>query len=336
AQLPEESTKPLNPRQLIVSKYFFCARSVKFIPIDKACDGKDDCAGGEDEITCMSSFTVNTTFPVRLMSPQHVLQVYSPGPGWRSVCSDDWTEKHTETACNQLGYTYLFAIRGSHNFCLSDCGQVGSQDRIVGGTDAVIEDWPWQVSLQQGGHHTCGGSLVSPRWVVTAAHCFTGSAQFPYIYIYIFIHTYIISIARKPVCLPPRAFGLAAGTSMVVTGWGYLEENGKVSPSLQKANILLIDHAVCSGPTVYGNAVTQRMICAGFMEGKVDACQVTYSGVPWYTSPRSRWHLLGVVSWGVGCARERRPGVYCNVEEMLNWIHTVIEVQNTDNNTFLC
>ncbi|GLD57340.1 transmembrane protease serine 4-like protein [Lates japonicus] len=158
AQLPEESTKPLNPRQavvprpgrhrrpmtapktqkdkaskrkrvlltvltivvllgilatagyfikqLIVSKYFFCARSVKFIPIDKACDGKDDCAGGEDEITCMSSFTANTTFPVRLMSPQHVLQVYSPGPGWRSVCSDDWTEKHTQTACNQLGYTY--------------------------------------------------------------------------------------------------------------------------------------------------------------------------------------------------------------------------------------
>lgn len=59
-------------------------------------------------------------------------------------------------------------------FFLSDCGQVRSQGRIVGGTEAVIENWPWQVSLQQGGQHICGGSLVSPRWVVTAAHCFTG------------------------------------------------------------------------------------------------------------------------------------------------------------------
>lgn len=127
-------------KQLIDSKYFFCTRSVKFIPIDQACDGKDDCAGGEDEITCVSSFLVNTTFPgrpdsvplcqhrhkskawkkrkmtpfflsapllpaVRLTSARHVLQVYSPGSGWRSVCGEGWTQQHTETACKQLGYT---------------------------------------------------------------------------------------------------------------------------------------------------------------------------------------------------------------------------------------
>ncbi|XP_040902186.1 transmembrane protease serine 4a isoform X2 [Toxotes jaculatrix] len=452
AQLPEESTRPLNPRQAVVprpgrhrrpmtatktqkdkaskgkrvlltiltvvvilgilataayfikqlieSKYFFCARSVKFIPIDNACDGKNDCAGGEDEITCLSSFTVNTTFPVRLMSDRHVLQVYSPGSGWRSVCSDDWTEKHTQTACNQLGYTNkprstsvpvdtlisslktgpFTAIRpgttttpihqatidrvcrsGSViSLSCSDCGQVGSQDRIVGGTDALIEDWPWQVSLQQGGSHTCGGSLVSPRWVVTAAHCFTGSKKELSRWRVVSGRTYMgslggtcvdriivngdynpsrndydialmrlcspitVGVARKPVCLPPKAFGLAAGASMTVTGWGYLEENGNVSPSLQKATIPLIDQAVCSSPTVYGSAITQRMICAGFLQGKVDACQGD-SGGPLVHFTSSTWHLVGVVSWGVGCARERRPGVYCNVEEMLNWINTVIE-----------
>lgn len=139
--LPFSSNLPLlfpPVKQLIDSKYFFCKRSFKFIPLDNACDGKDDCAEGEDEITCVSNFKVNTTFPgktnkwlffcfiitdkawkmtplallsvpfflvVRLMTEQQVLQVYSRGPGWRSVCSDDWTEKHTQTACKQLGYT---------------------------------------------------------------------------------------------------------------------------------------------------------------------------------------------------------------------------------------
>lgn len=55
------------------------------------------------------------------------------------------------------------------------------------------------------------------------------------------------------------------------------------------------------------------------------------SGGPLVYSTSSKWFLTGVVSWGVGCGRERRPGVYCNVEEMLNWIYTVIEVQHTDN-----
>lgn len=53
------------------------------------------------------------------------------------------------------------------------------------------------------------------------------------------------------------------------------------------------------------------------------------SGGPLVHLTSSHWHLVGVVSWGVGCARKDKPGVYTNVEEMLNWIHTVVEVQNT-------
>ncbi|XP_034081245.1 transmembrane protease serine 4a isoform X1 [Gymnodraco acuticeps] len=388
-------------KQLIDSKYFFCKSSVKFIPIDKACDGNNDCSGGEDELSCLSSFKVNTTFPVRLMTAQQVLQVYSPGPGWRSVCSDDWAEQHTQTACKQLGYTYkpkstsvrvdtlllplktgpFTAIRPGttktpihqatidRSVCksgsvislsCSDCGQVGFQDRVVGGSDAFIEDWPWQVSLQQGGQHSCGGSLVSPRWIITAAHCFTGSKKELSRWRVVSGRTYIgtlggsyvdriilnanydparndydiammrlsspisVGVSRKPVCLPPKAFGLPSQASMSVTGWGYLEEKGKVSPTLQKASIPLIGRLKCASPTVYGSSITQRMICAGFLDGGVDACQGD-SGGPLVYFASSQWHLVGVVSWGVGCARERKPGVYSNVEEMLNWIRTVVE-----------
>ncbi|XP_064830351.1 transmembrane protease serine 4a isoform X1 [Oncorhynchus masou masou] len=386
--------------QLINSKFFFCSRSVKFIPLDKACNGMADCSGGEDELTCVTNMTVNTTFPVRLVSEQSVLQIYSAGTGWRSVCSEDWTQQHTEKACQQLGYTYkpissTISVRNlssslktgafsgvrvaaettpiyqtviDRQVCnsgsvisltCSDCGERGRSDRIVGGVDASIEEWPWQVSLQQNGQHTCGGSLVSPRWVVTAAHCFSGSKKELSRWQVVSGRTYMgtlggsyvdriilngqynaarndydlammrltkpitVGNSRRPVCLPPKHLGLKAGDTMTVTGWGYLEEKGKVSPVLQKATLPLIDSAQCSSPTVYGSSITPRMLCAGYLKGKVDACQGDSGGPLVYLS--EQWQLVGVVSWGIGCAREGRPGVYCNVDDMLNWIHTVME-----------
>ncbi|XP_015806980.1 transmembrane protease serine 4a isoform X2 [Nothobranchius furzeri] len=387
-------------KQLIDSKYFFCPSSVKFIPLEQACDGKNDCANGEDELSCLSRFIVNTTFPVRLMSDQNVLQVYSPASGWGTVCSDGWTAQHTQTACTQLGYTInptstniqvsnlaslkfgsftavkpgitntpiqeaTTAIKACDSGSIisltcSDCGlETVSSDRIVGGVNAKIEEWPWQVSLQHNGQHTCGGSLVSPQWVVTAAHCFSSTKKELSRWRVMSGQTYLttlggsyvdriivngqyatkendydialmklsspikVGVKSKPVCLPPKSLNVPDNFPLAVTGWGLLKENGVVSDTLQVAHISLIGRSTCASPAIYGSHITQRMICAGSMKGGVDACQGDSGGPLTYFS--SQWNLIGVVSWGVGCAEANRPGVYTNMDEMLNWIYTFIE-----------
>ena len=57
------------------------------------------------------------------------------------------------------------------NFLLIACGRRPSSARVVNGQNASPHSWPWQVSLRVRGGHICGGSLIRPNWIVTAAHC---------------------------------------------------------------------------------------------------------------------------------------------------------------------
>ncbi|KAF0885796.1 TM11E protease, partial [Crocuta crocuta] len=218
-------------------------------------------------------------------------------------------------------------------------------NRIVNGKNALVGAWPWQASMQWKGRHYCGASLISSRWLLSAAHCFDTknnsgdwTANFGTVvnktYMtqkvqnIIFHENYsrpgvyndiaLVQLAEevsftkyvRRICLPEAKMKLSENASAVVTGWGSLYMNGPLPMILQEASVKIIDNKVCNAPHALGGLVTDEMLCAGFMSGKADACQTDSGGPLAYSDSRNVWHLVGIVSWGDGCAKKNKPGVY--------------------------
>ncbi|XP_049871049.1 trypsin-1-like [Pectinophora gossypiella] len=126
-------------------------------------------------------------------------------------------------------------------------------------------------------------------------------------------------VGMRPVCLPSAGLSYS-NYSGVVTGWGTTEEGGSVANTLQEVNVPIISNADCR-KTAYKQRITDNMLCAGEPEGGRDACQGD-SGGPLHVlnNGTSQYQEVGVVSWGEGCARPDRPGVYTRVNRYMTWI----------------
>ncbi|NXK30432.1 ENTK Enteropeptidase, partial [Piprites chloris] len=171
----------------------------KCIPLSNLCDNVPDCEDGSDEAKCMR--LLNGSLITEGLVQARI------GKTWYLACADDWNEEISDSVCQLLGFrnvnmssTALFTGNGpfvnvtkgaNHSliftkrwvefykaYFFQTCGKhlatPNNATRIVGGSDARREAWPWIVSLHFNLLPVCGASLVSDEWLVTAAHCVYG------------------------------------------------------------------------------------------------------------------------------------------------------------------
>nr|AAM88341.1 coagulation factor VII [Danio rerio] len=236
--------------------------------------------------------------------------------------------------------------------------QVDLRSRIVGGSECPKGHCPWQVLLKYGEKGFCGGVIYKPTWILTAAHCLEklkvkflrivagehdlevdeGTEQLIQVD-QMFTHPayvsetadsdiallrlrtpIVYSVYAVPVCLPLREMAereLWAVSKHTVSGWGKRSEDGPTSRLLRRLLVPRIRTQECV--QVSNLTLTSNMFCAGYIEGRQDSCKGD-SGGPLVTRYRDTAFLLGIVSWGKGCARPGSYGIYTRVSNYLQWI----------------
>ncbi|KAM9852302.1 suppressor of tumorigenicity 14 protein homolog isoform 2-T2 [Aulostomus maculatus] len=307
------------------------------MPQDVVCDTKKDCEDGSDEASCKTSPGICSDFSFKCKNGNCVNKV-------NAECDrvNDCSDNSDEANCN--------------------CGtRPYKLNRIVGGQNAELGEWPWQVSLHFMTHgHVCGASIISKKWLLSAAHCFVTTKQenhmpsnwqtysgmqdqyshgdvqrrpvkriishpdynpmtFDYDIALLELSKPLeLSNTIQPICLPAPSHVFPAGMACWVTGWGALREGGQKSQLLQKASVKIINDTVCDSVTL--GQVTSRMMCSGFLAGGVDACQGDSGGPLVCFEESGKWFQAGIVSWGEGCARRGKPGIYSRVTKLREWI----------------
>jgi secreted trypsin-like serine protease len=231
---------------------------------------------------------------------------------------------------------------------------------VVGGGNASPGEYPAVAEITFG-PFLCTGTLVTPDWVLSAGHCgsITGAAvaspaSWPPQLInvrvggvtqsdgeqrsassvvvhpdYLLTSGYdisLIQLSQSSTMEPAKVAGpgersiWTPDTLETIVGWGVTEEGGDQPDNLQEARVPVTTDQYCAG--AYSDFDPLTMVCAGFPEGGVDTCQGDSGGPMFGRSSAGELRVVGTTSFGEGCARPGKPGVYGRVadETLRPWI----------------
>jgi secreted trypsin-like serine protease len=235
---------------------------------------------------------------------------------------------------------------------------------VVGGRDAAPGAYPAVAEITFGSSFLCTGTLIAPRWVLTAGHCgsITGAAvaspaAWPPQLIDVRIGSVtpgagervpvrrvvvnpnylanvgydiaLLELSSASTKAPARVVGAggsalwAPGTMETIVGFGTTSEGGDVADTLQEAQVPITTDAYCSG--TYDDFDATSMVCAGFPQGGVDTCQGDSGGPMFGRNAAGALKVVGATSFGEGCARPGKPGVYARVGDtaLREWIRSL-------------